>query len=160
MTLSSNLQFSAAPSSEAVSLNGLTIRQAQVEDAEAVAQFLRFFQEVSFCEWQDRQQLELLILSQQGCCYIAMDPHSRLVGAAIGGIMGTRGTVNHLAISPRYRQMKIGTTLTQSLLQHFRERGVKRVFLFIDDRNQLALNFWHRQGFAPTQGETTCEIDL
>ncbi|MGN3969368.1 GNAT family N-acetyltransferase [Cronobacter sakazakii] len=80
--------------------------------------------------------------------------------AFFGGMLGTRATLNHIAISPIFRNNKIGTVLTKTILNDFYLSGIKRVFLFIEDKNQVAFKFWRSQGFEPTTGETTCELDL
>jgi len=107
-----------------------------------------------------RKQRQRSNAADNARCYVAKDENGALVGAIIGGIMGTRATLNHIAISPIFRNNKIGTVLTKTILNDFYLSGIKRVFLFIEDKNQVAFNFWRSQGFQPTTGETTCELDL
>ncbi|MDQ9204840.1 GNAT family N-acetyltransferase [Cronobacter sakazakii] len=101
-----------------------------------------------------------MVAAENARCYLAKDQNGVLVGAIIGGMLGTRATLNHIAISPIFRNNKIGTVLTKTILNDFYLSGIKRVFLFIEDKNQVAFKFWRSQGFQPTTGETTCELDL
>ncbi|WP_235047429.1 GNAT family N-acetyltransferase [Cronobacter sakazakii] len=115
---------------------------------------------MAFCEWQDEEHIRKIVAAENARCYLAKDQNGVLVGAIIGGMLGTRATLNHIAISPIFRNNKIGTVLTKTILNDFYLSGIKRVFLFIEDKNQVAFKFWRSQGFQPTTGETTCELDL
>jgi ribosomal protein S18 acetylase RimI-like enzyme len=138
----------------------ITITKAKKFDSTEVTELFRRFKEVSFCEWQDAKHISSLISSESAHCYIAKDSNDLVVGAVIGGIMGTRATLNHIAIDEQYQKRNIGTMLTEAILADFDHKGVKRVFLFIEDNNSKARDFWFSQGFKPTNGETTCERDL
>lgn len=63
-------------------------------------------------------------------------------------------------MEPDYRQSRIGTSLANSILSDFRQHGIRRVFLFVENDNTQALSFWQKQGFLQTRGEITCEVDL
>lgn len=160
MTLSSNVRPLISAKTPVVAPEGLVVSKATLDDASAIVAFLRFFKEVAFCEWQDEEHVKRIVCSDNARCYVAKDENGALVGAVIGGLMGTRATLNHIAISPVFRKHKIGTVLTKTILNDFYLSGIKRVFLFIEDKNKVAFNFWRSQGFQPTTGETTCELDL
>ncbi|EPE3190972.1 GNAT family N-acetyltransferase [Cronobacter sakazakii] len=160
MISSNKLQLVSSDVEKNTAPDGLVISKATINDACDIVRFLKFFKEVAFCEWQDEEHIRKIVAAENARCYLAKDQNGVLVGAIIGGMLGTRATLNHIAISPIFRNNKIGTVLTKTILNDFYLSGIKRVFLFIEDKNQVAFKFWRSQGFEPTTGETTCELDL
>ncbi|EOI5729895.1 GNAT family N-acetyltransferase [Cronobacter malonaticus] len=160
MISSNKLQLVSSDVEKNTAPDGLVISKATINDASDIVSFLKFFKEVAFCEWQDEEHIRKIVAAENARCYLAKDQNGVLVGAIIGGMLGTRATLNHIAISPIFRNNKIGTVLTKTILNDFYLSGIKRVFLFIEDKNQVAFKFWRSQGFQPTTGETTCELDL
>ncbi|PUX01602.1 GNAT family N-acetyltransferase [Cronobacter malonaticus] len=160
MISSNKLQLVSSDAEKNTAPDGLVISKATINDACNIVSFLKFFKEVAFCEWQDEEHIRKIVAAENARCYLAKDQNGVLVGAIIGGMLGTRATLNHIAISPIFRNNKIGTVLTKTILNDFYLSGIKRVFLFIEDKNQVAFKFWRSQGFQPTAGETTCELDL
>ncbi|EIX4100083.1 GNAT family N-acetyltransferase [Cronobacter sakazakii] len=160
MISSNKLQLVSSDVEKNTAPDGLVISKATINDACDIVSFLKFFKEVAFCEWQDEEHIRKIVAAENARCYLAKDQNGVLVGAIIGGMLGTRATLNHIAISPIFRNNKIGTVLTKTILNDFYLSGIKRVFLFIEDKNQVAFKFWRSQGFQPTKGETTCELDL
>ncbi|WP_244308977.1 GNAT family N-acetyltransferase [Pseudomonas duriflava] len=122
--------------------------------------FFRAFEEVAFCDWQDTTRLRRILLRDTTLAYVARNRYGTLVGAIIGGLLGTRGTINHLAVSEPYRQRGIGETLVERLIRDMKRQGVRRLFLFVDDDNATGQSFWDSQGFNEARGETTYEKDL
>lgn len=136
------------------------LRRAMVRDAERMEQFFRGFDEVSFCEWQDARFLRGVILQETTTAYLAIDASGEVVGAVIGGRLGTRGTINHLAVSPGYRTRGLGQRLVEAASADMKRVGVLRMFLFVDDANLAGKRFWAAQGFYEPRGEITFERDL
>ncbi|MGN8275500.1 GNAT family N-acetyltransferase [Pseudomonas sp. SMN5] len=136
------------------------LRRAMVRDAERMERFLRSFDEVSFCEWQDARFLRGVLLQETTTAYVAVDRSGEVVGAVIGGVLGTRGTINHLAVSPLHRTKGLGQRLVEAASADMKRVGVLRMFLFVDDANLAGKRFWASQGFCEPRGETTFERDL
>lgn len=136
------------------------VRRAMVRDAERLEQFFRGFDEVSFCEWQDARFLRGVLLQDTTTAYLAVDACGELVGAVIGGMLGTRGTINHLAVSPAHRTRGLGQRLVEAASADMKRVGVLRMFLFVDDANLAGKRFWAAQGFCEPRGEITFERDL
>lgn len=136
------------------------LRRAMVRDAERLEQFFRGFDEVSFCEWQDARFLRSILLQDTTTAYLAVDDNGEVVGAVMGGMLGTRGTINHLAVSPLHRTRGLGQRLVEAALADMKRVGVLRMFLFVDDANLVGKRFWAAQGFCEPRGEITFERDL
>ncbi|MGO4323254.1 GNAT family N-acetyltransferase [Pseudomonas sp. KB_12] len=136
------------------------LRRAMVRDAERLERFFRAFDEVSFCEWQDARFLRGVLLQDTTTAYLAIDASGDVVGAVVGGMLGTRGTINHLAVNPQHRTKGLGQRLVEAASADMKRVGVLRMFLFVDDANLAGKRFWAAQGFCEPRGETTFERDL
>lgn len=129
------------------------------DDVEEIVAFMKLHPEVEFCEWQNVETTRFLLGKNMLICYLARS-QGVIVGVIIGGIMGTRGTVNHVAIDVNYRARGVGKQLSELYFSEIRRIGVKRVFLFVSMDNNIGKSFWSRQGFMQNSNEFTLEKDL
>ncbi|QSV63520.1 MAG: GNAT family N-acetyltransferase [Dolichospermum sp. DL01] len=139
----------------------LSMTDADIED---VLSFLRNFSEVHFCTWENEILLRDILSSKRSACYIARSSNETvgnyIVGALIGGTMGVRATINHLAVHKAYRKRGIARKLVSQAFVNFQLQGIRRVFLFIIDEAADAQCFWTKVGFKSIVNETTYELDL
>lgn len=138
----------------------ILLRRAMVKDAERLERFFRGFDEVSFCDWQDVRFLRRVLMQDTTTAYLAVEANGEIVGAVMGGMLGTRGTINHLAVSPLHRTQGLGQHLVEAASADMKRVGVLRMFLFVDDANLAGKRFWAAQGFCEPRGELTFERDL
>lgn len=136
------------------------LQRATAKDAQRLECFFRQFEEVSFCEWQDAKCLRGVLVQKTTAAFLALDIRGEVVGAVLGGMLGSRGTINHLAVSPVYRSQGVGQRLVEAASADMKRVGVLRMFLFVDDANLAGKRFWSAQGFCEPRGETTFERDL
>lgn len=136
------------------------LQRATAKDAQRLERFFRQFEEVSFCEWQDAKCLRGVLVQKTTAAFLALDIRGEVVGAVLGGMLGSRGTINHLAVSPVYRSQGVGQRLVEAASADMKRVGVLRMFLFVDDANLAGKRFWSAQGFCEPRGETTFERDL
>jgi ribosomal protein S18 acetylase RimI-like enzyme len=57
------------------------------------------------------------------------------------------GRIYALAVHPRARGMKLGTTLTTNMIEMLRQRGAKRIFLEVKWGNTSAIRLYEKLGF-------------
>ena len=136
------------------------LQRATAKDAQRLERFFRQFEEVSFCEWQDAKCLRGVLVQKTTAAFLALDIRGEVVGAVLGGMLGSRGTINHLAVSPVYRSQGVGQRLVEAASADMKRVGVLRMFLFVDDANLAGQRFWSAQGFCEPRGERTLERDL
>ncbi|MBB3241505.1 ribosomal protein S18 acetylase RimI-like enzyme [Pseudomonas sp. Tn43] len=136
------------------------LQRATAKDAQRLERFFRQFKEVSFCEWQDTKCLRGVLMQKTTAAFLALDISGEVIGAVLGGMLGSRGTINHLAVSPVYRSQGVGQRLVEAASADMKRVGVLRMFLFVDDANLAGKRFWSAQGFCEPRGETTFERDL
>lgn len=137
-----------------------TLRRAAPQDAELLVSFFRGFGEVAFCNWQDAKCLRRILSRNTTTAYLAHSAHGTVAGAILGGVLGTRGTINHLAVSPLHRSQGLGQCLVTAAAADMKRMGVLRMFLFVDGDNHVGKHFWATQGFCEPRGEITYERDL
>jgi len=139
---------------------GCEVSYMKPKDVSEVIAFMAKFPSLHFCEWEDEQVLARALERDPLVNAVARDAHGRVIGAVLGGVLGVRGTVNHIAVEPAFGRAGIGEELLQTVLAGFRDIGIYRVFLFVVDGNRSGESFWRRMGFRETTGETTLELDL
>jgi len=156
-----------APVTEAIVARGAggacRISAMSPSDIDEVIGFLGRFPEVCVRPWEDRGLMQSVLANRHNVCCVARTAPGAggaVVGALIGGAMGARATVNHLAVDPAYRRLGLGRELVGHALQAFRSQGICRVFLFIVEQAAEAHGFWAALGFKPVRHELTCELDL
>lgn len=121
--------------------------------------FMRKHPAASFCPWENEALLRQLLMREQLMGCVALHG-TQMVGAVLGGVIGVRGTINHLAVDDRYRRQGIGHQLVDKLCARFVAQGIRRIFLFSLKEAKPTVSFWSGLGFAVTQGELTFERDL
>ena len=137
----------------------LVIGLGKIENANDICSFFQQFSEVSFCNWQDKEVIENLIISDNSTILIARYENS-IVGMLCGGVLGSRATVNHIAVKQEFRNSNIARKLLIKFEKYSLSKKTKRVFCFVHENNQSGMKFWQSQGFIKTRNEVTLEKDL
>ncbi|CEH28904.1 GCN5 family acetyltransferase [Aneurinibacillus migulanus] len=70
-----------------------------------------------------------------------------VAGVIVGTIDGTRGYFYRLAVNPGLQGMGIGRKLVEALEKRFKERGVTRVFIMVNQDNKKVLPFYSLLGY-------------
>ena len=116
--------------------------------------------EADFLIDSDKQArgLALLITSHKDCVLIAelsgchkivgMCSIQTLISTAEGGVVGL---LEDLIVAADYRQQGIATKLLDAAISWSKLQGLKRLQLLADKNNALALAFYQKQGWQPTQ---------
>lgn len=136
----------------------VTIRPFRPSDAAGVAHVMRDNPDVQFLGWEE--DLFRRIDECNAIVLVAVDQREAVLGAIIGGVMGFRGTVNHLAVARPLRRSGLGRALFEQVKRIFAEKQIRRVFIFVDKNADGAAAFWRSQGFRETKNEMTYEIDV
>lgn len=80
-----------------------------------------------------------------GTCLVA-EENGRVVGAVMGGYDGRRGLVHHLAVDPEMQRRGIGAALMKELEDRYREMGVVKYHLWIEDNSEAIIDFYRNIG--------------
>ena len=140
----------------------ITTRCAHESDIPQLVLLLEalFSIEADFLIDSDKQArgLALLITSHKDCILIAelsgchkivgMCSIQTLISTAEGGVVGL---LEDLIVAADYRQQGIATKLLDAAISWSKLQGLKRLQLLADKNNALALAFYQKQGWQPTQ---------
>jgi len=72
---------------------------------------------------------------------------NKVVAVVMGGFDGRRGFVHHLAVDPKYQRSGYGTQIMSKLNENFRQKGVHKIHLFVEKRNEEAMDFYKTLGW-------------
>lgn len=70
-----------------------------------------------------------------------------VVGVVVGTIDGTRAYFYRLAVDPQEQGTGIGRKLVEALEARFRQRGVNRVLIMVNQDNEEVIPFYHSLGY-------------
>ncbi len=141
--------------------NFAIVESATHEDSQDIVNFMKNFSKIEFCDWQTPSLISDLIINNNAIFTICREKvNNDIIGVAVLGIMGTRATVNHIAVSEQYRKNKIGHKLITLACSEIRKKGVYRIFLFVERTHSTAISFWSNYGFHEIKSEITMEMDL
>jgi ribosomal protein S18 acetylase RimI-like enzyme len=70
-----------------------------------------------------------------------------VVGVIVGTIDGTRAYFYRLAVDPKVQKSGIGRKLVEAIETRFRQRGVNRVLIMVNQDNEDVIPFYHSLGY-------------
>lgn len=70
-----------------------------------------------------------------------------VVGVVVGTIDGTRAYFYRLAVDPKVQNSGIGRKLVEAIETRFRQRGVNRVLIMVNQDNEQVIPFYHSLGY-------------
>lgn len=142
-------------------MNKLEYNIGQSINTYEINNFLSHYDEISFISNNRSDNLSKILTSSGTIVITVKNEYKNLIAVLIGGVLGTRATINHLAINNNYRRFGIGTHLVTYFEKELKNRGVLRYFLFVEKNNISANKFWEKMNFHTTNDqETTYEKNL
>jgi ribosomal-protein-alanine N-acetyltransferase len=75
--------------------------------------------------------------------FIIAESKEKIIGYAMGEIKNTLGgKIVSLAVAPDWRRRKVGKKLTNFLISHLKEKGIKEISLHVRTKNKVAISFY------------------
>ncbi|MEJ8548270.1 GNAT family N-acetyltransferase [Brevibacillus borstelensis] len=123
----------------------MLIRPFRLGDYSAIT---RIWQETGL-EEQEAESLNDLAkqLAWDSDLVMVAEQEGEVVGVVVGTIDGTRAYFYRLAVLPRLQGGGIGRKLVEAIEQRFRQRGVNRVLIMVNQANPEVLPFYHSLGY-------------
>ena len=132
-----------------VNTDAVTLRLADVSDAETIAQMSRDLIE-SGLGWRYRpDRVRRLIGRRDNSVVVACDPHGT-VGFAVMQFDDEHAHLTLLAVRPSHQRQGVARQLMQWLLRSARVAGMVSVHLELRASNRAALHFYRALGFVQT----------
>jgi len=79
--------------------------------------------------------------------FIVAENEGEIVGYTIGQPKNNGAEIISLAVNPGWRRKEIGTILTNSLIDYFKKKGLRKIFLHVRTRNKAGISFYQNLGF-------------
>jgi ribosomal protein S18 acetylase RimI-like enzyme len=99
-----------------------------------------------------RRQLQYL-QDRPSAIFLVADSAGSIAGQIIGLIRhhprGLSGRIYSLAVAPDHRRRKLGLKLLRALVEELASRGVRRIYLEVEQDNVPAIALYAREGFRP-----------
>lgn len=136
----------------------MRLRSFQLTDVHDVSQIWQ----VTASAEQEKETLKVLskqLAFDRDLVIVAEAPNGQVVGAIVGTMDGSSGFFYCLAVHPDYQKQKVGTKLVNALEQRFIQKGVKRIWITVDEGTQKLLPFYQHLGYT-NSCSTRLEKDL
>lgn len=86
-------------------------------------------------------------LSWDSDLVMVAEVEGQVVGVVVGTIDGTRAYFYRLAVHPSKQGSGIGRMLVEAIEKRFKQRGVNRVLIMVNQDNPEILPFYHSLGY-------------
>ena len=79
--------------------------------------------------------------------FIVAENNGKIIGYTTGRPKEELAEIISLAVDPTWRQKGVGAKLTNFLIEHFKEKGLKEISLCVRTKNKKAISFYQKLGF-------------
>lgn len=124
----------------------MQLRSFQLSDVHDVTQIWKMTAS------HERERETLHVLSDQlavdrDLVIVAESYDKKVIGAIVGTMDGDTGFFYCLAVHPKYQSQGVGTRLVEALESRFWKKGVKRIWITVDDGTKKLLSFYRHLGY-------------
>jgi ribosomal-protein-alanine N-acetyltransferase len=123
--------------------DAILVEPASPRDAAALAQI----HGASFYRGWGESEFEQM-LSERNTLVHRLKKGGKIIGFSVSRIAAEEAEILSIAVNPRHRGRGLSNTLLLSHLGHLASRGVRKVFLEVEENNQPARRLYQRLGFA------------
>ena len=89
----------------------------------------------------ERERIKSYLARNPAMSFVAKE-NDHIIGAALCGHDGRRGSLHHLAIAESHRKRVIGRKLADRCMESLRNDGIQKCHLFVLKDNQKGIQFW------------------
>lgn len=130
----------------------VVIRAMTIDDFEPVKAFWLAHPELGVsAEFDNRARIEMYLKRNPGLSTVATH-QGEIIGTALCGHDGRRGSLFHVCVEPQYRKMGIARQMIDRCIRGLISEGIGSAFLFTHSSNSLAAAFWSHNGWEPVSG--------
>lgn len=123
----------------------LRIEAMTVRDYQKVSQLWMRTDELGFSSQFDTEEaINAYLLRNPGCSTVAT-ANNQVVGAALCGHDGRRGSIYHVAVQSEFRHQGIASKMIDRCVEQLKRNGIHNGFLF--SSNPVSQEFWIKQGW-------------
>lgn len=122
------------------------IRQMTMADYDDAYSLWDVAEGICLDEDDRREAIERYLRRNRGLCFVAT-ANGRLVGTALCGHEGRKGTLRHLVVAPDWRGKGVGGTLVKECLSALAHEGIGKCNTFVLNSNPEGRQFWEHLGW-------------
>ena len=120
----------------------IAFRPMTIEDYSEVLALWREVEHMGLHDDADsREGIGRFLDRNPGMSFVAV-ARGRIVGAALGGHDGRRGSITHLAVAKDFRRRGVGRRIVDACVKAFREAGLHGCICMAYVENELGRTFW------------------
>ena len=134
-----------------------TIRTIMPADVPAAMQLWTTSDGIQLAPWENEERIISVLRTWPELSLVAT-ADDNLHGVLMAADYGLRGMIFHLCVSRESRRQAIASRLVQESLARFKQRGIFRVLIGVD--NPEAIQFWRTRGFIDAPGEILMQRDM
>ncbi|MBO8173383.1 MAG: GNAT family N-acetyltransferase [Bacillaceae bacterium] len=123
----------------------MKIRSFRLGDYAAITEIWR----ITGLEQKEAESLDALAkqLAWDSELVMVAEQDEQVIGVIVGTIDGDRAYFYRLAVHPDYQKQGVGKKLVDALEERFRQKGVKNVFIMINQDNRKVIPFYSSLGY-------------
>lgn len=135
------------------------IREMTIQDYERMIGLWSEIDGLALSEADSRANIEMYLTRNKGLSYV-YEVEGEVVGTILCGHDGRRGYIYHVAVSPKFRNRRIGVQLVELSLDKLKEEGIDKCHIFVLDDNEVGSQFWSKIGWAKRSGFAVYSKDV
>ena len=98
----------------------------------------------------DQRRVIARVLAERNTLVHRLRQGRKTIGFAVSRMAADQAEILSIAVEPKHRGRGLSRNLLLTHLGHLAGRGVRTVFLEVEENNQPARRLYHRAGFAVT----------
>ena len=119
----------------------------QLSDIDEVIQLWDSIKELRFSrEFDNKARVTQFLMRNENLSSIARE-NDKLIGALLCGHDGRRGFIYHTGVDEAFRHQGVASGMLKRSLAALKRESIDTCFLFTNDFNKEAREFWVYQGF-------------
>jgi N-acetylglutamate synthase len=91
---------------------------------------------------ESNKSIEMYLLRNPEISKVARNNRNEIIGSVLAGHDGRRGLIHHLVVKSNYQRKGIGKRLLSEAKESLKEEGIKKVFLFVLNKNNNGIEFY------------------
>ena len=137
------------------------VRRAQGKDVNSMVELLRLLfaieTDFAFDSAKQRRGLGLMLQQESRACVLVAEQNQTIIGMCSAQLLvstaegGLKAVIEDVVIMDSCRGQGVGRRLLAAIAEWAASRGVKRLDLLADQRNQAALSFYRRLDWCQTE---------
>jgi len=128
----------------------MKIRALERED---IGQVVRMWEELDDpCEWNDSPEELWRKAEREDGLFLVAEVDGTVVGTAMGGYDGRRGTLGRLAVAASHRRKGIAEKMIKELERRLISNGAPSVSLLVWRHNASAIRLYRKLGYELVEG--------